>query len=608
MNRLWEELKRRNVVRVGIAYAVVSWLIIEVASTVFPILELPNWATRLVLIILLLGFPVTLVFAWAFELTPEGLKKEEEVDRSRSITATTGRKLDRIIIAMMAVAITYLVAANYVFDGAALNSAGEATDKSVAVLPFVALSSGPDDEYFADGLTEEILNSLAQLPDLEVTARTSSFYFKGQNLPIPEIASKLNVAHVVEGSVRREGDRIRATAQLIRASDDTHLWSENYNRTLDDTFAVQEDIAANVAAAFGVALDETARMAMRDAGIRDVGAFIAYQKGLEANEIAHQSGIANIAKSLEVAGNYFDQALEAAPNLTRARLAKADRRGHIVWDIAAGLREEAYPGELQETRDALNEEYDLAWQLSAPGRLREIVALERQLISDDWRGLTAIADSALKPGQCISANWVNETLGPLGWADRLADRARDLLTCDPLNANVHLPILLIWTGKYEAAIRAVTDAEARGHKHTWLSDARFWALLAANRLDDPAAQGPGLRNSMIQFPRQLLHHALTGDAQSARQLAEGYLSGPDAQDSTRLVLAAVLGDRSRANEVAARIDRLPGSAFVLSGSTYTCFCGAPFDLEATPNFRARLEEAGLDWPPPKHIDYPTKTW
>jgi len=610
MNRLWEELKRRNVVRVGIAYAVVAWLVIEVASTIFPILELPDWATRLVLIILLLGFPVTLIFAWAFEFTPNGLKREEDTDRSQSIATSTGRRLDRIIIALMAVAITYLVAANYVFEGPVRNVAGEASGKSVAVLPFVALSSGPDDGYFADGLTEEILNSLAQLPDLEVTARTSSFFFKGQNLPIPEIAAKLNVAHVVEGSVRREGNRIRATAQLIRASDDTHLWSENYNRMVDDTFTVQEDIAASVAAALGVALDESARNAMRDVGIRDVGAFIAYQKGLEASRIAHQSGIANIARSLEVAGAYFDEALEAAPNLTRARLDKVDRRGHILFDIGSGVRDEAYPGELQQTRDALIDEYDMAWQLTPPGNLREIVALERQLMSDDWRGLAAIADSALQQGQCVYANWIDETLGPLGWSERLADLALDSMTCDPLNvgANWHLPMHLIWSGRYDDAIQAVADMEAKGQVSAFLYDARYWALLALNRLDDPATRGAGPQNGLIQFPRQILRSELAGDSDQVNKMTADYLSGPDVTDYSRLILAAVLGDRDRANEMASRIDQRAGSAFILSGSTYLCFCGAPFDLDATPNYRARLEEAGFDWPPPKHIDYPAKTW
>ena len=195
-----------------------------------------------ILLLLVIGFTMALILAWAFELTPEGLKKEKDVDRSKSITHVTGRRLDFTVIGLMAVAILYLVVDNYVLEQSPLVPSEEIADKSIAVLPFVPLSSGEDDGYFADGLTEEILNALTQLPELQVTARTSSFFFKGQNLPVPEIADRLNVVYIVEGSVRRDGDRLRITAQLIRASDDFHLWSQTYNRTLDDVFAVQEDI------------------------------------------------------------------------------------------------------------------------------------------------------------------------------------------------------------------------------------------------------------------------------------------------------------------------------------------------------------------------------
>ena len=208
-----------------------------------------------------------LILAWAFEITPEGVKRDEEVDRSRSISADTGRKLNRAVVFLLIVAVGYFAVDKFVLAPQSQSDQSTAiaqeakkppavaqTDsavssvqsRSVAVLPFVAMSSGEDDGYFADGLTEEILNYLASVPELLVTARTSSFHFKGTDLPIPDIAATLGVANVVEGSVRRAGERVRITAQLIRAADGFHLWSQTYDRTLEDVFAVQEDIAEKI--------------------------------------------------------------------------------------------------------------------------------------------------------------------------------------------------------------------------------------------------------------------------------------------------------------------------------------------------------------------------
>ena len=609
MGQLFEELKRRNVLRVAIAYIVTAWLLLQVADVVLNNIEAPDWVFQVILLLVALGFPFALIFAWAFELTPEGLKKEMDVDRSQSITHITGRKLDFAIIGLMAVAILYLVVDNYVLEQAPTETAEEVADKSIAVLPFVALSSGEDDSYFADGLTEEILNALAQLPELDVRARTSSFFFKGQNIPVPEIAARLNVAHIVEGSVRRDGERLRITAQLIRASDDFHLWSQTYDRTLDDVFAVQEDIAENIAEVLDVVLDDNARRIMRSAGIRDVEAFIAYQKGLEAYSTAH-GGIERTSKSLAIANAYFDRALEAAPDLTVARLMRADRAGHIIIEIAVGIRDEEYPGQTQETLAALREEYDLAWRLSPPGNQRDILDLERTLFSEDWSRLPARIQKAMQPGGCPQMNWTHELIGPFGWAEQVAAKSRETLACDPMDvsASHELPRMLIWAGDPEAALQAVEEAENKGISHPSLEDTRYIALLAAGRVNDPAVRGPGPKGGRMRYDRQILREALAGDPAVARQMAEEYWSRPDVRDSDSLLLAAVVGDRVRANELAARIDAHPGSAVVFASTISACFCGAPFDLDATPNYKTRIQEAGFTWPPPKRIDYPTKTW
>ena len=263
MASVWAELKRRNVVKVALAYAIVGWILIEISATVFPIVQLPEWAVILVTMLVLLGFPVALVLSWAYEMTPDGIKREHEVDRSESITHVTGRKLDFAIIALMAVGIAYLVFDNYVLVGEpevataesetqlmpASGSAGVETEKSIAVLAFVNMSGDPEQEYFSDGIAEEILNGLVQVPDLRVAARTSAFSFKGKDVDISQIGDTLNVNHVLEGSVRKAGDRLRITAQLISVHDGYHLWSETYDRQMDDVFAIQEDIARAVVGA-----------------------------------------------------------------------------------------------------------------------------------------------------------------------------------------------------------------------------------------------------------------------------------------------------------------------------------------------------------------------
>jgi len=207
----WSELKRRKVVRVAIVYLIAAWAVIEAASVVVPELQLPAWAVRLIVVLTILGFPLALVLAWAFELTPEGIRKDlPGADKS----ASTRKSEDE-----------------------------DSGSRSVAVLPLVNMSGDPDNEYFSDGISEEILNLLARLPELRVASRTSSFSFKGKDLDVRAIASKLDVKNILEGSVRRVGDRVRITAQLINAETDDHLWSETYDRELDDIFALQAEIA-----------------------------------------------------------------------------------------------------------------------------------------------------------------------------------------------------------------------------------------------------------------------------------------------------------------------------------------------------------------------------
>jgi adenylate cyclase len=264
MTSLFNELKRRNVIRVAIAYVVIAWIVLQVGETLAPALHLPEWVDSLLAFFLILGFPIALFFAWAFELTPEGLKKEKEVDRSASIANVTGRKLDRSIIALLVVALGYFIWSSgtdhapvgddsaVVTESASTPSVSstievtQTTGASIAVLPFVNMSSDAEQEYFSDGLSEELLNLLAKIPSLRVASRTSAFSYKGKEITIPEVGRELNVGHILEGSVRKSGTKIRITAQLIDVENDAHLWSETWDRTLDDVFAIQDEIAQAV--------------------------------------------------------------------------------------------------------------------------------------------------------------------------------------------------------------------------------------------------------------------------------------------------------------------------------------------------------------------------
>ncbi len=311
MTSFWGELKRRNVVRVAIAYAIVSWLILQLADVVLDNIEAPNWVFQAILLLLIIGFPVALIFAWAYELTPEGLKKEKDVDRTESITHITGRKLDFAIIGVLLVALAVFAVERFVLqpDRAPATDAPQEivtteVQQSIAVLPFVNMSADPEQEYFSDGIAEEILNGLAKVPGLRVVARTSAFSFKGQNIDIREVGETLNANHVLEGSVRKAGDRLRITAQLISVDDGYHLWSETYNRQMDDIFAIQEEIARAVVSELEVTLGLTDDTSLVRQGTTNTEAYNwllrgNYYIGRQSSE-AFDKAIESYAKAIEL--------------------------------------------------------------------------------------------------------------------------------------------------------------------------------------------------------------------------------------------------------------------------------------------------------------------
>jgi len=321
------ELKRRNVFKVGIAYGVTSWLLIQVTDILLESIGTPPWVMQTMFVLLGVGFIIALFFAWAFELTPEGVKKEKDVDRSQSIAAKTGRKLDFTIIGILVLALAYFAADKFWLatpstatqQVADTGQTTQSAPQTIAVLPFVDMSPDGDNEYFSDGLTEELLNILAKIRELRVAGRTSSFVFKGKDEDLRSIGQKLNVSTILEGSVRKDNkrNRVRITAQLINVEDGFHLWSETYDRELEDIFAIQEEIARKVAQALRITLlgEDEARIAQQ--AVTDLSAYDLYLQGLKSfNEYSFAS--------LKRAMQEFDQAIEQDPGYIPAQLKRAE--------------------------------------------------------------------------------------------------------------------------------------------------------------------------------------------------------------------------------------------------------------------------------------------
>ncbi len=285
-----DELKRRNVYKVAVAYAVVAWLLIQIATQVFPFFEIPNWAVRLVVLVLIVGFPVALALSWAFEITPDGIKRESEVEPNDSITAHTGRKLVGITVAVAIVAAGLLVyqllhsrltAAPSGLTGAAPPSAlsQAVSEKSIAVLPFDNLSRDPENAYFAEGIQDEVLTRLAKVSDLKVISRTSTQHFKSSPDNLPQIAKQLGVANILEGSVQRSADQVRVNVQLIKAATDAHLWADIYDRKMTDIFAVESEIAKNIAEKLQAELTGSEKAALASHPTDNAEAYQLYLKG-----------------------------------------------------------------------------------------------------------------------------------------------------------------------------------------------------------------------------------------------------------------------------------------------------------------------------------------
>lgn len=429
------ELKRRNVIKVAAFYLVASWLIVQVAETVLPLFDVPESLLRGVVILMAIGFIPVLMFSWIYELTPEGIKKESEIDRSGSLTPATGRKLDIATFVLLGALLVMLGLQQFgPQDSVPLAQEPQAPttaiaevqkpdpatpttqDLSIAVLPFANMSTEAENEYFADGLTEELLNVLAQIKTLKVAGRTSSFYFKGRNENLQSIGAQLNVAHVLEGSVRRSGDRLRITAQLIKVDDGFHLWSHTYDRVLDDVFAIQEEIALAISDALQIEL------ALKPKGLAGQTTNIeAYSAYLLGRQKWNSRAIDQLVEAIDL----FRKAVALDPNYALAWSGLADAIDALAYRDQAGV--ELIPGALEAARRAISLAPDQAAGYASLGILQAEFEWEFEA------GLGNLAKALnLNPVYVPALHWKADISNYFGRYDdqlELCDRA---LMLDPL--------------------------------------------------------------------------------------------------------------------------------------------------------------------------------
>jgi TolB-like protein len=598
---LFAELKRRNVFRVAIAYLITAWLLIQLADILIPMLTLPEWVPRLIVLLLIILFIPTVIAAWALELTPDGLKLEKHVDRSDSITPHTGKKLNSITIGILALAVVVLLVDKLYLSADSSPGVEVTANKSIAVLPFADLSEQQDQEWFADGLTEEILNSLARLPELQVTARTSSFQFKNTNTDIGDIANQLGVAYIVEGSVRRIGDALRVTAQLIRAHDGFHLWSDTYNRSTEDLFDVQFDVAENIAATLNVILDEKKRNRMFASGTRDVAAFEAYMKGLDLFVKAHARDM-EAPTSLADANVYLERAMELDPEYSQPAILHSDRYAHYLMEGPTPLIGDSSDLDMETAPALLRRDFEIAALHAADPLSRIVAEMHQVFFGPHWHRLPGLidefrrlVDTGVPPP--TSTVWLNEIFMMSGNFElaELIDRNRQRL--DPLNRNAarDLAFTASRSGDYAGASRII-DATRRS-----LGDS---APLREAEIMNEIARGDRLSviellqsdfefSAGYDYLRPLLI-ALQGDKERAAQLADELDDAGVWPDYFLLLTYSEIGDRNRARSLAARIDALALGPAILGVNVG--FSGGVlwFDLDDTPNFRNRLEEAQID--------------
>ncbi|NNE05356.1 MAG: hypothetical protein HKN15_06500 [Xanthomonadales bacterium] len=535
----FNELKRRNVFKVAAAYIIVGWLIMQVGDTLAPALHLPDWINSALAFFLILGFPLALFFAWAFEMTPEGIKKEKDVDRGESITHITSEKLNHVIIGLLVVAVGYFAFDKFVLDPgrdaakieAAVQTAQETaaeadtSDNSIAVLPFVNMSEDAANEYFSDGISEEILNALAQVGELKVAGRTSSFAFKGKGEDLRTIGETLGVANILEGSVRKSGNKVRITAQLIQASDGFHLWSETYDRELTDIFAIQDEIAETILEQLKLTLmgEQPDLIASATTDVQT------YELYLRARQLVHKRDL----DSIQLAVQLLRQAINTDPGYAPAH-AQLGITILLESELNYGTTpaDEARAAALPLLQKSVDINPDLAegwaglglYYLDLPGSADQAIEYLRKSL-------------ALNPNQVDASNWLQNGLQARGKVAEATELVEQILARDPLYrpAMFNLAVKYVLTNQLDKSEALIERSE--GHLGNDLGVRRVKGL--HYMLSQQTLQGYRVtRDVLEEFPTdpnaRIAHSVARMQLHENKAVAEHGIGWPQCVSLTRL--------------------------------------------------------------------------
>lgn len=485
--------------------------------------------------------------------------------------------------------------------GSSEAESSEAEDQmAVAVLPFRSLSGDESDRYFAEGVAEEILNRLGALSELRVTARSSSFQFGATELQVEEVAQRLGVTHLVDGTVRRNDEDWRVTAQLVRAADGSQLWSDTYDVSGSDILEVQSEIAERAAEALGVLLDEDKRSRMAEAGIDNPEAYALFARGLDLFGKAHNQGAT--FENLEEANAYFDRAFSLEPRFWNAQLAAIDRYSHLLTDHSIGF-------DVGGAEVAEKARLEIQWRLAearqhAPRSAYAVLDQQAMQYSTDWSNARPVVERMLSsrdscPFLTSYDDWLVIRLGLM---EEYLDYHRYLQKCDPLSSRVPFVAMLLYADRTDEALEIIENSDDTSEA---MMRIHVVALLKAGRIAE-AKEVQGRMDPQAYY---------SGQAQTWILAAEGDREGLQAQyeffeqmkapDVAFLHVATLMGDEELANEIAARIDARPaGPIWFAHSGIVTCHCGNGFDMDAAPNFKARLKEAGASPELPSPVDWP----
>jgi TolB-like protein/Flp pilus assembly protein TadD len=586
--KFFSELKRRNVLRAGAAYLAGAWLLVEVAVTVLPRYGFDEALLTTLITILGIGFPLVLIFAWAYELTPQGIRRDAEVDRTAPDAIRTDKTLDRVIIIVLTLALGFFAIDKFVLDPARDVEIAESArqegrtealvesygDKSIAVLAFADMSPEGDQEYLSDGIAEELLNLLAKIPELRVISRSSAFSFKGKDIDIPTVAGQLNVAHILEGSVRKAGNRIRITAQLLDARSDTHLWSESYDRELTDVFAIQDDIAAMVVEQMKVELlGQVPKTTVTDPEVFRLytRARHVYETSLDPDQFEKALGL--VQEALAIDPGY-------APGWALL--------GRFYWrfELKIGL-DDAERAQL--ARHAAFKALELDSNNGAAYSILGSIAL---VLENDWKTAAAHIQkaAALDPTDIMALNGVGSLAMLLGRVDEAIELFEYAVARDPLVPSLHMNLMRLYhfAGDSRHAAASARVALALDDKALEAHGVIAGAYFFAGDMDAALAESEQEPVEPVRLAIQAVVYHARGDAARSdallRELLERY-------PESVLVAFALVGR----GEIDRATDWVSRNAAALGGAGMAFMNLDPFlsELRGQPAFQEVLKQAGV---------------